>query len=112
LQDMATVVTDHAVPYPARVCIAGEFKHPKIPPGNEEWTGVSHSEVLEGPNRRMLFYVVEDRKPCYATPPYLVLGPGVKLKPEWAVGTRPLPAVAVHPRPRIHAEYPNLRMML
>jgi len=112
LQDMANIATDHAVPFPARVCIAGEFRHPKIKPGKEEWTAVSHSEVLEGPNRRLLFYVVEDGKPCYATPPYLVPGVGVKLKPEWTKGTRPLPPQAAYPRPRIHAEHPNVRVML
>lgn len=112
LWDMAHIATDHAVPPPARVCIAGEFHHPAIPPGNEEWTAVSHSEVLEGPNRRMLFFVVEDGKPCYDTPPYLVPGPGVAMRPEWMEGTRPLPAEFTNPRPRIHAEYPNARMYL
>lgn len=73
---------------------------------------VSHSEVLEGPNRRILFYTVEDNQPCWATPPYLVLGHRVEMKPEWQANTRPIPAIANHPRPRIHMEYPHIRMMV
>ena len=112
LWDMAAITTDHAAPYPERVCIAGEFRHPMIPRGGEEWTGVSHCEVLEGPNRRMLFFVVEDGKACYDTPPYLVPGKGVAIRPEWTHGTRPLPAVAVKPRPLYHIDYPHLRVMM
>lgn len=112
LWDMAAITTDHAVPYPDRVCIAGEFSHPLIPPGHEEWTGVSHCEVLEGPNRRMLFFVAEDGKACYDTPPYLVPGKGLAIKPEWTPGTRPLPPVADKPRPLYHADYPNIRVMM
>jgi hypothetical protein len=112
LQDMADIMTDHAVPYPARVCIAGQSCIEGFGPDQTEWTGVSHSEVLEGPNRRILFYTVEDNKPCYDTPPYLVLGEGVEMKPEWQANARPLPAVAKTPRPRVHMEYPNVRMML
>src|SRR5262249_16340019 len=100
----------HAVPYPARVCIAGES--PLGKPHEVEWTMCSHSEVLEGPNRRILFYTVEGDKPCYETPPYLVPGEAVELKHEWKKNTRPLPPVAKHPRPRVHMEYPALRMML
>jgi len=112
LWDMAAITTDHAVPYPDRVCIAGEFRHPLVPPGNEEWTGVSHCEVLEGPNRRMLFFVAEDGKACYDNPPYLVPGKGVTLKPEWQQGTRPLPPVPNAPRPLYHIDYPHLRVMM
>jgi len=109
LQDMADVMTDHAVPWPARVCGAGEGDTGE--PHERTWTLCSHSEVLEGPNRRMLFYTIEGDKPCYATPPYLVPGEGVAIKPEWRAGTRPLPPEANSPRPRIHMEYPALRVM-
>jgi len=112
LWDMAAITTDHVAPYPDRVCIAGEFRHPMIPPGNEEWTGVSHCEVLEGPNRRMLFFVAEDGKACYDNPPYLVPGKGVAIKPEWTAGTRPLPPVPNKPRPLHHIDYPHLRVMM
>jgi hypothetical protein len=111
LQDMANLMTDHDVPYPARVCIAGEGDIGT--PEQQEWTLCSHSEVLEGPNRRILFYTVEGDKPCYETPPYLVPGEGVAIKDAWKTNTRPLPAVPKNtPRPRIHAEYPALRMMV
>lgn len=112
LQEMAAIVTDHAVPYPACVCLAGQTCVPGVTVEQAEWTAVSHSEVLEGPHRRMLFYVAEDGKACYNSPPYLVPGQGVNLKAEWQVGTRPLPAAAHHPRPRIHADHPNIRVML
>jgi hypothetical protein len=111
LEDMARVMTDHAVPYPARVCLAGEGEL-GAGPHEREWTLCSHSEVLEGPNRRIHFFTSEDGKPCYETPPYLVPGVGVEVKPEWKAGTRPLPPMAKNPRPRIHAEYPAVRMML
>jgi len=112
LWDMAHIMTDHAVPYPARVCIAGETGIAGLTPEEVEWTGCSHSEVLEGPNRRMFFFVVEDGKPCYGTPPYLVPGVGVDMKPEWKMGTRSLPAKAVKPRPLYHRDEANLRIML
>jgi hypothetical protein len=112
LWDMANIMTDHAVPFPDRVCLAGETLPTPNGTVGGEWTGCSHSEVLEGPNRRILFFAVEDRKPCYATPPYLVPGPGIQMKPEWKANTRPLPPVAKNPRPRIHCEYPAVRMML
>lgn len=110
LQDLAEVMTDHAVPYPARVCLAGESDLGN--PEDREWTMCSHTEVLEGPNRRIHFYAVEGNKPCYEMPPYLIPGKGVEIKPEWKVGTRALPPTAKSPRPRIHAEYPAIRMML
>ncbi len=110
LQDMANLMTDHDVPYPARVCLAGESDIGTI--DEREWTLCSHSEVLEGPNRRILFYTVEGDKPCYETPPYLVLGEDIEPKEEWKANTRPLPPVAKNPRPRIHAEYPALRLMV
>lgn len=113
LQQMADIMTDHAVPFEEGcVCLEGKSVSPEIGPDVAEWTVVSHSEVLEGPNRRILFYRVEDDKPCWATPPFLVPGAGVEVKPDWRVNTRPIPAVSAHPRPRIHMEYPHIRMMV
>jgi hypothetical protein len=112
LFDMAAIMTDHAVPYPARVCLAGQSCIPGVTPEQAEWTMCSHSEVLTGANRRMLFYVAEDGKACYETPPYLVLGCGVCGRPEWEEQTRPLPPVARNPRPLIHEEYAAVRVML
>jgi hypothetical protein len=91
LEDMAAIVTDHAVPYPERVCIAGETSHPDLDASLAEWTMRSRAAVLHGPNRRTLFYRVEDNKPCYENPPFLVLGEGVEMKPEWLDGTRQAP---------------------
>jgi hypothetical protein len=91
LADMAAIVTDHAVPYPDRVCIAGESCDPSITSDVAEWTMRSRAAVLEGPNRRTLFYRVEGKKPCYESPPFLVPGEGVEVKAEWRKGTRPLP---------------------
>lgn len=91
LDDMAKIVTDHAVPYPERICLAGESCHPDFQPGSGEWTMRSRAAVLSGPNRRTLFWRVEGSTPCYANPPFLVPGEGVTVKPEWQEGTRNLP---------------------
>jgi len=92
LWDMANVVTDHAVPYPDRVCIAGETCHPDLKPEEAEWTMTSRAMVLSGPNRRVLYFRVEGNKACYENPPFLVLGKDVTLKPEWLKGTRSDPS--------------------
>lgn len=86
LDDMVKIVTDHAVPFPDRVCLAGEKGHPDDPDVN--WTVTSFSSVMEGPNRRTLWSRVEGQKACYDTQPFLVLGDGVEMKPEWRKGTR------------------------
>lgn len=94
LEDMTTIVTDHAVPHPDHVCVSGESCHPDFAQGSMEWTMRSRAAVLHGPNRRTLFWRVEGRQACYENPPFLILGDGVKMKPEWQKGTRPPP-----PRP-------------
>jgi hypothetical protein len=85
LKGLAAIMTDHAVPFPERICLAGE------PDDTGLWTVASFSCVLQGANRRMLYWRVEDRKPAYANPPYLVPGDGVKIKDEWKKGTRSVP---------------------
>ena len=92
LQDMADIVTDHAAPYPERVCIAGQTCHPDLKSETTEWTMTSRAMVLSGPNRRVLYFRVEGKKACYENPPFLVLGKDVKLKPEWLKGTRSDPS--------------------
>lgn len=89
LWGMTKIVTDHAVPFPDRICVAGEIGHRDLPCGN--WTILSFSAVMTGENRRLLFYRVENKQPVYNTLPYLVLGDGVKMKHEWRKGTRPIP---------------------
>lgn len=91
--DMANIVTDHAVPYPARVCISGQACHPDLKGLATEWTMTSRAMVLSGPNRRVLYFRVEGQQACFENPPFLVLGRGVKLKPEWLKGTRSDPAL-------------------
>jgi hypothetical protein len=91
IEDMGNIVTDHAVPYPDRVCIAGESCHKDIPNDVAEWTMRCRAAVLEGPNRRTHFWRVEGKTPAYGNPPFLVPGEGVEVKPEWRKGTRPIP---------------------
>jgi len=86
LEDMVNIVTDRAAPFPERICLAGEPIHPDEPETN--WTLTSRASVLEGPNRRTLFYRVEGSTACYDSPPFLVLGPDVEMKPQWKKGTR------------------------
>lgn len=91
LNDLASIMTDHAVPYPDCVCIAGQSPHPDLDPSGAEWTMRSRSVVLSGPNRRTLFWRVEGNQPCYANPPFLILGEGVTMRREWQAGTRTPP---------------------
>jgi len=86
LNDMAKIVTDHAVPFPERICLAGQKGHPDDFDVN--WTLTSEASVLEGPNRRSLFWRVEGNTACYDNPPFLALGEGVKMKPSWRKGVR------------------------
>jgi hypothetical protein len=86
LDDMAAIVTDHSVPFPERICLAGEKGHPSDTITN--WTLTSEASVLEGPNRRTLFWRVEGETPCYENPPFLIPGEGVKVKSAWTKGTR------------------------
>lgn len=83
------IVTDHAVPFPDRICLAGEVGHKDLAYGN--WTVFSYSCVMEGQNQRMRLRRVENRQPVYDTVPYLVLGRGVQAKEEWKEGTRLVP---------------------
>ncbi len=87
LADMAAIVTDHAVPFPARICLAGEKGHRDE--ADQNWTLTSDASVLEGPNRRTLFWRVEGQTACYANPPFLIPAEGVTVQAEWKQGTRP-----------------------
>jgi hypothetical protein len=93
LEDLGRIMTDHAVPYPDRVCISGGSCHPDIPVEVTEWTMRSRAAVLHGPNRRTLFWRVEGKQPCYENPPFLIPGDGVAVKDEWREGTRPIPPI-------------------
>ena len=79
------VVADHAVPFPARVCIAGEKTFPeKEPVAN--WSITQHAIVATGPKRRALSRSIQDLyrpQPVYTYTPKLSLAPGVRMEPEW-----------------------------
>lgn len=96
LDDMGQILTDHAVPFPDRICLAGERCLPTLTDTDTNWTLTSEARVLKGPNRRTLFWRVEGNTPCYKNPPFLVPGAGVKIKPEWQKGTRPIQDCTAH----------------
>ena len=79
------VVADHAVPYPERICLAGEKLFPEKEP-TAMWTITQHAIVLTGPHRRALYRSLQDLRnprPIYSYKPKLVLGEGVAMRPEW-----------------------------
>jgi hypothetical protein len=79
------VVADTAVPFPARICLAGEKGLPEKEP-NANWSLTQHAAVISGPNRRVLYRSVQEYanpKPVYELTPKLRLGEGVAMKPEW-----------------------------
>ncbi len=79
------VVADHDVPYPERICLAGEKLFDDKEP-NAMWTLTQHAIVVSGPNRRALYRSLQDMKhpkPIYTYTPKFVLGEGVAMRPEW-----------------------------
>lgn len=86
LEGLTSIMLDHAVPFPDRICLAGEKGHRLDWEAN--WTLVSWSSVLFGPTRRTLWWRKEGNKPIYETKPFLILGEGVEMKEEWEKGTR------------------------
>jgi len=85
LRGLSDVLRDHDVPFPARVCLAGE------PDETGLWSVVSFVSMMTEKDQRMLYSCVENGRAAYANPPYLVPGNGVAIKSEWTVGTRPIP---------------------
>ena len=84
--DALNVVADHAVPYPDRVCLAGESRNSPTRNPNQNWSVTQHAAVITGPNRRAIYRSVRSQtapKPVYDYTPQLMLWPGVPLKPEW-----------------------------
>jgi len=79
------ILSDHAVPYPDRICLTGEVMFPdKVKLAN--WTVQQHAAVISGPNRRCLYRSVQsfrNAKPIYHYTPKLMLGRGVKMKKQW-----------------------------
>lgn len=79
------IVSDTELPFPDRVCVAGE----KIMPEKESvanWTLTQHAAVITGPNRRLLYRSIQDTdrpQPITTYPPRFLLGHGVTMNPEW-----------------------------
>jgi hypothetical protein len=80
------IVLDHDVPFPDRICLAGESSHPEE--NSVNWTLTSHTSALLGPTRRTLWSRAEGETAAYDTVPFLVLGKGVEMREEWREGTR------------------------
>jgi len=84
--DTLEVVADHAVPYPDRVCLAGESCHSAERNPKENWSVTQHAAVITGPRRHCLYRSIQSRAnplPVYEYTPKLMLGPGVAMQPEW-----------------------------
>ncbi len=80
------IVADHAVPYPDRICLAGEAKGSDKRNPKENWSVTQHAAVISGPHQRALYRAVQSRqdpRPVYEYTPKLMLGPGVKMQPQW-----------------------------
>jgi hypothetical protein len=76
--DALEIVTDEAVPYPDRICLAGQ--------DGCTWSFLQHAGVMSGPKRRWLYRAVEDyENPGSVTEAKLklLLGEGVEMQPEW-----------------------------
>jgi len=84
--DALEVVADHAVPYPDRVCLAGESRNSAERNPKENWSVTQHAAVLTGSKQRALYRSIQSREnplPVYEYTPRLMLGPGVAMQPEW-----------------------------
>jgi hypothetical protein len=84
--DALDIASDHAVPYPDRVCLAGESRGSHARNPKENWSVTQHAAVITGPHRRALYRSVQSRqnpKPVYEYTPKLLLAPGVKMQPAW-----------------------------
>jgi hypothetical protein len=82
------VVADEAVPFPARICLAGQktFQNQPEREAGANWTLTQHAGVITGPSRRWLYRSVQDVRnpmPITRSSPKLLLGEGVEMRPEW-----------------------------
>ena len=79
------IISDHDAPFPEHICVAGETvfpEHEKTP----NWTVQHQASVISGPNKRCLYRSIQsfaEAKPVYHYQPKLMLGPGVKMQPQW-----------------------------
>jgi len=82
----ATICLDHAAPFPARVCIAGERSHRDEAENSQNWTIISNVKVIDGPNLRAYHWVNDPDapRPIYETPCIIIPGKGAEGRlPEW-----------------------------
>lgn len=87
------IVADESVPFPARICLAGQKVLPERP-GREmlvNWTVSQHAGVITGPRRRWLYRAIRGAahpRPITCFPPRLRLGDGVRMRDEWLADVR------------------------
>lgn len=77
------IVSDEAVPWPERICQAGQTVEGTL---LTAWSVLQHAKVITGPNRRTLYRSIQDmRNPRSVTSytPKLLLGEKVRMQPEW-----------------------------
>ena len=83
LRGAARIALDHAVPFPDRICVAGEkgHRHEQL----QNWTMTSFVRCISGPNRRMWHWQMDPQKPVpvYRTKPLMLQGDGLTSRPEW-----------------------------
>jgi hypothetical protein len=94
----AEIALDHAVPFPDRICIAGEKGHPDEQMQN--WTLQSFARCVSGPNRRMLYWLIdpEDPKPVYTTKCCVIPGLGLESRrAEWEQEAARAGEIGLHP---------------
>jgi hypothetical protein len=79
----ARIALDHAVPFPDRICVAGERGHPDE--ALQNWSLQSFVRCISGPNRRTIYWHMDPTRPIpvYQTKPFYLLGEGVAMRPEW-----------------------------
>jgi len=76
--DALDIVADEAVPYPDRICLAGQ--------DTATWSFLQHAGVTSGDKRRWVYRIVKDvENPTSVTEvtPKLLLGEGVEMQPDW-----------------------------
>lgn len=76
--DALDIVADEAVPFPDRICLAGE--------DGVTWSYLQHAAVLSGPKRRWLYRTAEEHEKSGSVTeakPKLLLGEGVEMQSEW-----------------------------
>jgi hypothetical protein len=100
--DALNIVADHAVPYPDRICLAGEAKGTDKRNPKENWSVTQHAAVITGPRQRALYRSVQSRqnpKPVYEYTPKLMLGPGVTMQPQWQAEINAGKCILAQPNP-------------